>query len=100
MQTLSTLEIEQHLSDLPGWQVEQNSLQCTFQLPSFAHAVLWIAAIGQLAEAAGHHPDLRLHGYNRVTVSLTTHSAGGLTSKDFDLARQIHQLPQRKEKSS
>lgn len=92
---LSDLEIEQSTASLTGWQVQQGTLVRTFQLPSFAHAVLMIGAVGQLAEAAGHHPDLALHGYNKLTITLTTHSAGGLTVKDFDLARQIQAIPQR-----
>lgn len=92
---LSDPEIEQSAATLTGWQVQQGALVHTFQLPSFAHAVLMIGAVGQLAEAAGHHPDLALHGYNQLTITLTTHSAGGLTVKDFDLARQIQAIPQR-----
>lgn len=92
---LSDPEIEQSAATLTGWQVQQGALVRTFQLPSFAHAVLMIGAVGQLAEAAGHHPDLALHGYNQLTITLTTHSAGGLTVKDFDLARQIQAIPQR-----
>ncbi len=92
---LSDPEIEQSAASLTGWQVQQGALVRTFQLPSFAHAILMIGAVGQLAEAAGHHPDLALRGYNQLTITLTTHSAGGLTVKDFDLARQIQAIPQR-----
>ncbi len=96
---LTPSEIQERLATLPGWEVVDDQLQRTFQLPSFAHAAMWIGAIGHLAEAAGHHPDLLLHGYNKVTVMLTTHSANGLTVKDFDLAEQINNLPQRKPKA-
>ncbi|MCU0488816.1 MAG: 4a-hydroxytetrahydrobiopterin dehydratase [Anaerolineales bacterium] len=92
---LSDPEVERFAAPLPDWQVQEGALVRTFQLPSFAHAVLMIGAVGQLAEAAGHHPDLALHGYNKLTITLTTHSAGGLTEKDFDLARQIQAIPQR-----
>lgn len=93
-------EINRRLSNLPGWEVCEGLLVKTFAVPSFAHGVLFIGAIGQWAEAANHHPDLHLHGYNKVTVSLSTHSAGGLTAKDFDLAAQIEALPQKKLKLS
>jgi 4a-hydroxytetrahydrobiopterin dehydratase len=92
---LSDPEIEQSAASLPGWQLQDGALVRTFQLPSFAHAVLMIGAVGQLAEAAGHHPDLALHGYNKLTITLTTHSAGGLTENDFNLAHQIQAIPQR-----
>jgi 4a-hydroxytetrahydrobiopterin dehydratase len=86
-------EIKSGLADLPGWEVREGQLTKTFTVKSFAHAVLFIGAIGQLAEAVNHHPDLNLHGYNKLTVNLSTHSAGGLTAKDFDLAGQIEKLP-------
>lgn len=92
---LSDIEIQNNLKTLQGWEVTDNALIRTFQLPSFAHAVLMMGAIGQLAEAAGHHPDILIHGYNKLTVTLTTHSAGGITEKDFSLARQIQALPLR-----
>lgn len=98
MTALTEAEIQAELKTLSGWEVRDAHLVRTFQAPSFAHAVLFLGAIAQLAEAAGHHPDLRLHGWNKLTVELTTHSAGGLTEKDFSLARQISQLPQRQSK--
>jgi 4a-hydroxytetrahydrobiopterin dehydratase len=70
----------------------------TYQTPSFAQAVLLIGAVAVLSEAANHHPDLRLHGYKQLTISLVTHSAGGITEKDFDLAQQIEALPKRQPK--
>jgi 4a-hydroxytetrahydrobiopterin dehydratase len=92
--TLFTVdEIKSGLAGLPGWEVRDGQLTKTFTVKSFAHAVLFIGAIGQLAEAANHHPDLNLHGYNKLAINLSTHSAGGLTAKDFDLAGQIEKLP-------
>ncbi len=98
MSRLTQNEIEARLNDLPGWEILEDQLTRTYVLPSFAHAVLFLAAAGQLAEAAGHHPDFLLRGYNKLTVQLITHSAGGLTEKDFDLAVQIDRLPQKKAK--
>ena len=96
---LDDRKIKQMITDLEGWQVEDGMLAKTFILPSFAHAVLMVGAIGQLAEAADHHPDLRLFSYKRLTVSLVTHSEGGLTEEDLDLASQIQSLTQRKPKA-
>ena len=96
MSLLSKEETQAKLQTLPDWEVEDGKLQRTFTLPSFAHAVLFIGAVGQLAEAADHHPDINLFGYKKVSIQLTTHSASGLTEKDFDLAQQISQLPQKK----
>lgn len=99
MTLLEADQIQTRLADLPGWDVQGSELLRTFTLPSFAHAVLLLGAIGQLAEAAGHHPDLRIYGYNKLEVHITTHSAGGLTEKDFALADQIQWLPLRKPKA-
>jgi 4a-hydroxytetrahydrobiopterin dehydratase len=99
MPTLSPADITTRLARLPGWEVQHGLLTKTYTVRSFAHGVLFIGAIGQLAEAANHHPDLRLEGYNRVTVSLSTHSAGGLTTKDFDLAAAIETLPHKPPKA-
>lgn len=98
MSALEAFDIDRRLIDLPEWQVNEGQLTRTFVLPSFAHALLFLGAVGQLAEAAGHHPDLFLRGYNKVTIQLITHSAGGLTEKDFDLAAQVDRLPQKKAK--
>ncbi len=93
---LSEDEIKKQLAELPGWTVSEGMLQRTYTLASFTHALLWINAVGQLAEAANHHPDIRLFGYKNVTIQLVTHSADGLTGKDFSLAAQIERLPQKK----
>jgi 4a-hydroxytetrahydrobiopterin dehydratase len=93
MTRLTGDQIGDRLAALPGWQVREGQLGKTFAVRSFAHGVLFIGAIGQLAEAANHHPDVSLHNYNQVTVSLVTHSEGGVTEKDFALASQIEALP-------
>ena len=98
MTVLTSDEIAARLAELPDWEVQKNQLVRTYTLPSFAHAIMFIGAIGQLAEAANHHPDLRLFGYRHVTIELSTHSAGGLTQRDFDLARQIQALPHKQSK--
>jgi 4a-hydroxytetrahydrobiopterin dehydratase len=100
MPHLTSDEMAARLLDLPGWDVSAGMLTKTFTVRSFAHGVLFIAAIGQLAEAANHHPDLSLHGYSHVTVGLVTHSEGGITDKDCDLAARVEALPQPKPKSA
>ena len=90
---LSPEEVEMRLRTLPGWSVETGELTRTYVVRSFAHAVVFVSAIAQLAEAADHHPDLRIHAYRHVTVRLSTHRAGGITARDFALAAQIEALP-------
>ncbi|MCC6192386.1 MAG: 4a-hydroxytetrahydrobiopterin dehydratase [Anaerolineales bacterium] len=99
MPILSTEAITSRLADLPGWAIEAGALVKTYQVRSFAHGVILIGAIAQLAEAANHHPDLMLRNYNQLTVSLMTHSAGGVTEKDFELAAAIEALPQKPPKA-
>ena len=96
MPRLTLDEINQHLTNLTGWSVREGQLTKTYKVKSFAHGVLFIGAIAQLAEAANHHPDVSLHGYNQVTINLVTHSEGGLSEKDAALASAIEALPHKK----
>jgi 4a-hydroxytetrahydrobiopterin dehydratase len=98
MSLLTPEQLQQHLQSLPGWAVQNGQLTKTFKVTTFAHAVLFIGAIGQYAEALNHHPDLSLKGYNKVTVELSSHDAGGLTEKDVTLAAQIEGLPHKQPK--
>ncbi len=85
MSRLSEDEIAEQLEALSGWTRRGDELVKTFKLPSFPAAVAFVTHVGFLAEAAGHHPDIDIR-YNKVTLALTTHDAGGLSAKDFALA--------------
>jgi 4a-hydroxytetrahydrobiopterin dehydratase len=73
----------QKLQKLPGWHLEGEAIRRQFTFAGFPEAVAFIVRLGFVAEAADHHPDL-LVNFKRVTVTYSTHSAGGLTDKDFD----------------
>ncbi|WP_448545849.1 4a-hydroxytetrahydrobiopterin dehydratase [Roseiflexus sp.] len=88
---LSDAEIEERLGDLTGWTRQGNEIRKTFQLPSFPSAIAFVVNVAFLAESAGHHPDIDIR-WRKVTLGLTTHDAGGLTQKDFDLAAQIDEI--------
>jgi 4a-hydroxytetrahydrobiopterin dehydratase len=88
---LSDAEIEQRLGDLADWRLEGNEIRKTFQLASFPMAIAFVTQVGFLAEAAGHHPDIDIR-WRKVSLALTTHDAGGLSAKDFDLAAQIDEI--------
>lgn len=88
---LSDVEIQERANQLEGWMVEGKELRTTRKFKDFIEAIAFVNKIVEPAEAAGHHPDLEI-SYNKVTVALTTHDAGGLTSKDFDLAQSISKL--------
>ena len=89
--SLSQTEIEQKIQALPQWEQQDQTLTRTFKFKNFVESVDFVKRLVEPAEAAGHHPDIAI-SYNRVTISLTTHDAGGLTQKDFDLAKQISLL--------
>jgi 4a-hydroxytetrahydrobiopterin dehydratase len=91
MPAISPQAAQALLSRLPGWQIESGELVRTFQFEDFRASLQFVNRIGELAEEAGHHPDIDIR-YNRVRLSLVTHSAGGLTEKDFALAGQAQSL--------
>ena len=88
---LPQTELDQLLAGLQGCQQHASEITRTFTLPSFPAALMFASAVGQLAERADHHPDI-LISYRKVTLTLSTHSAGGLTEKDFSLAAQINAI--------
>ena len=85
MRLFSAEEAQSCLDSLPGWKIEEGMLVKTFKFKDFLSALHFVNRVGELAEAAGHHPDIDIR-YNRVLLSLMTHDAGGLTEKDFNLA--------------
>lgn len=88
---LSEPEIAEALRGLPGWARAGSAITRTFRFAGFPEAVAFVDRLVAPAEAAHHHPDL-LVNHNKVHVTLTTHDAGGLTRKDFDLAKAIQGL--------
>ncbi|QKD84584.1 4a-hydroxytetrahydrobiopterin dehydratase [Thermoleptolyngbya sichuanensis A183] len=90
-QKLTDAEIQTQLAQVPDWTLEGDRLQRTYRFKDFVEAIAFVNKLVEPAEAAGHHPDIAI-SYNRVIVTLTTHDAGGLTQKDFDLATQIANL--------
>ncbi|TQC43861.1 4a-hydroxytetrahydrobiopterin dehydratase [Rhodococcus sp. WS4] len=88
---LSDGEIDTALAELPGWQRAGDSLVRTVESPSFPEAVELVRKVAEAAEAANHHPDIDIR-WRKVTYTLSTHSAGGLTQRDLDLAAQIDSL--------
>lgn len=88
---LSSDQITQKVSELSAWQVRDGELQRQFEFKSFAQALAFVNEVGALAEAKNHHPDIDIR-WNKVLLRLVTHSAGGLTDLDFDLAGQIDRI--------
>ena len=85
---LTDAEITDALGTLPSWTRDGESIVRTAKLPDFVAAVSVVDRVAEDAEAAGHHPDIDIR-YNTLTFRLSTHSEGGLTAKDTELAAQI-----------
>ncbi len=88
MALLDDQEIRSRLEELEGWERDGDAIRKQFKLEDFVGSVEFVNTLVEPAEDMGHHPDLEI-SWNRVTVSLSTHSAGGLTEADFELARRI-----------
>jgi 4a-hydroxytetrahydrobiopterin dehydratase len=91
MAALSVDDANSRLRALPDWKIVSGELVRTFQFKDFRGSLAFVNSVGELAEQAGHHPDIDIR-YNKVRLGLTTHDAGGLTAKDFDLAARADKL--------
>ena len=77
---------------MAGWQQDGDALVKDFELRDFTSALSFVNRVGELAEEADHHPDILIHGYKHVRLTLSTHSEGGVTEKDHALAERIDAL--------
>jgi len=91
IQKLGDPEISRELAKLPGWSLENGKLHRAFQFADFSEAFGFMARAALAAEAMGHHPDWS-NVWNRVTVDLSTHSIGGISRLDFELASKMQAL--------
>lgn len=91
MALLSDAEIEARIAELPGWQRDGEAISKTFEHGDFAGSIRFVDRIVEPAEEMGHHPDLEI-SWDKAKVTLSTHSEGGLTAADFELAAKIEQL--------
>ncbi|MYD21486.1 MAG: 4a-hydroxytetrahydrobiopterin dehydratase [Holophagales bacterium] len=88
---LTDAEISTQLEGISGWTVENEKLHKEFQFDSFVEAFGFMASVALIAESMNHHPEW-FNVYNRVTVDLATHDAGGISALDFELAKKINAL--------
>jgi 4a-hydroxytetrahydrobiopterin dehydratase len=90
---LSKEKQEELLAELTGWQLieSEKTISKEYSFSDFVHALSFVNQVGDIAEAEGHHPDISIW-YNRVRLSLSTHSQGGLTENDFILAAKIDEI--------
>jgi 4a-hydroxytetrahydrobiopterin dehydratase len=92
MTLLSSAEINALLLSIPAWHRDGSRVVRSFRFPSFPSAIRFVTEVAQVAETLDHHPDILIQ-YRSVTLALTTHSAGGLTTLDFQSATTIDALP-------
>ena len=81
-------QVQEKLKTLQGWELQEGTLTKLYKFNDFVDSMSFVNRVAQYAEEADHHPDILIR-YNKVTLTLVTHSAGGLTDKDFQLAKQI-----------
>jgi len=85
---LSEAQIRKALPELEGWRYSRGALRCDFKFESFEKALRFVMKVGRLAEEADHHPDIDIR-YSLVKLALSTHDVGGISDRDFSLARAI-----------
>lgn len=88
MEKLSQESLDQRMGEFAEWSLSGDSIQRTFSFDDFNAAMAFVNRVAELAESVQHHPDIMIR-YNKVTMTLSTHDAGGLTEKDFDFAKEI-----------
>ena len=89
MDLLSADEITSELARTPGWELVEDAIVKTVTTADFMAAIALVNRVAAIAEEEGHHPDLTVR-WNKVTLTLTSHSAGGLTASDFHVARLLN----------
>ena len=91
MTLLDDQSIQDRLADLEGWALEGRIITREFEFEDFVGSIRFVDSLVEPAEAMNHHPDLGI-SWNKVTVAITNHAEGGLTEKDFELARKVQSL--------
>ncbi len=94
MPKLTETDVQQELLELPGWSLVAGKLHREFEFPDFLHAFAFMSVSAIAIDKMNHHPEW-LNVYNRVVVDLTSHDAGGITSKDVKLANKLNELADR-----
>lgn len=93
MPPLTPEEIEKYLPQIKGWEIFDNKkVGRNFKFKDFKEALDFVNKVADLAESEGHHPDILIHGWNKVRIESTTHAIGGLSENDFILAAKIGKL--------
>jgi 4a-hydroxytetrahydrobiopterin dehydratase len=92
MQVLDKSKINEMLGELKGWKFQNNQIGKEYELRDFNAALGFVNKVGERAEQMDHHPDIFIHDWNKVRITVSTHSAGGVTENDFKLAKKIENI--------
>ena len=92
MALLSSEAVQEKLKQVEGWKLDGKEIVRDYSFPDFVQALQFVNAVGEKAEAAGHHPDIDIR-YNKVKLALISHDSGGLTERDFRMAQAINAIP-------
>ncbi|MFM2241735.1 MAG: hypothetical protein RLZ97_590 [Verrucomicrobiota bacterium] len=88
---LEATELKAALKKLPDWELDGKKIVRVFEFEEFSEGIDFVNGVAEIAEEADHHPDIRIK-YTKVTLTLTTHDAGGITEADIELAKKIDHL--------
>jgi 4a-hydroxytetrahydrobiopterin dehydratase len=91
MPALTTKQVRLHLKAVPNWSKRAHTILRTFKFDGFSKSIEFVNRVARKAQKADHHPDIDIR-FNKVTLALTTHDEGGITEKDFSLARQCDEV--------
>ena len=89
MAVLKSMELDSKLADMQGWNYKDRQIGKLYELSNFKEALTFVNKVGEAAEEMNHHPDIFIHSWNKVKITISTHSEGGVTEKDFILANKI-----------
>lgn len=90
---LGESEVQQRLGEVPNWRREGGSITKKLKLKDFSRARAYADRVADKAEEVGHHPDIHVENFNEVRLVLSTHSVGGLSANDFEMAKAIDSIP-------
>ena len=85
-------EINDKLNELKDWNLNHNTIEKEFEFANFSRALEFVNKVGKIANEENHHPNILLHDYKKVKITLTTHSENAITYHDFDMAKKIDEL--------
>jgi 4a-hydroxytetrahydrobiopterin dehydratase len=92
MQVFEESKIKEKIGSLKGWEYNNKQIGKEYELKDFKEALSFVNKVGDRAEEMDHHPDIFLHDWNKVKITVSTHSAGGVTENDFKLAEKIENI--------